>query len=173
MKILLASDHAGFELKNHLVNFLKQESSVRNLDLEVEDCGPYEYNESDNYPELIAPVAERVSASSMTEPDPEFTEGVRSELVETRGIVIGGSGQGEAIVADKFDNVRATVYYGGPLEIVELGRKHNDANILSLGARFVTKQEAETACLLFLQTEFEGGRHEKRIEEIEKIEETN
>lgn len=150
MKILLASDHAGFELKNHLVQFLKQEG------FEVEDCGPFEYNESDNYPELIAPVAQRVSEDG-----------------ELRAIVLGGSGQGEAIVADKFDNVRATTYYGGPLEIVELGRKHNDANVLSLGARFVTKQEAEAACLFFLKTEFEGGRHEKRIEEIEKIEETN
>jgi ribose 5-phosphate isomerase B len=150
MKILLASDHAGFELKNHLVSFLKQEG------FEVEDCGPFEYNESDNYPELIAPVAQCVSEDG-----------------ELRAVVLGGSGQGEAIVADKFDNVRATTYYGGPLEIVELGRKHNDANVLSLGARFVTQQEAEQACLLFLTTEFEGGRHEKRIEEIEKIEETN
>lgn len=150
MKILLASDHAGFELKNHLVAFLKQEA------FDIEDCGPFEYNESDNYPELIAPVARRVSEDG-----------------ELRAIVLGGSGQGEAIVADKFDNVRATTYYGGPLEIVELGRKHNDANVLSLGARFITKQEAEQACLLFIKTEFEGGRHEKRIEEIQKIEETN
>lgn len=158
MKILLASDHAGFELKNHLVAFLKQEA------FDVEDCGPFEYNESDNYPELIAPVAQRVSEA------PLLGGGAGGGL---RAIVLGGSGQGEAIVADKFDNVRATTYYGGPLEIVELGRKHNDANVLSLGARFVSQQEAEAACLLFIKTEFEGGRHEKRIEEIEKIEETN
>lgn len=150
MKILLASDHAGFELKNHLVSFLKQSA------FDVEDCGPFQYNESDDYPDLIAPAAERISENWKTKKD-------------TFAIILGGSGQGEAMVADRFPNVRTTVYYGGTPEIVALGRQHNNANVLSLGARFVTQTEAETACLSFLKTEFEGGRHERRIGEIEKL----
>lgn len=157
MKILIASDHAGFELKNHLVWFLNAQG------FEVEDCGPHEYNETDDYPDLIAPVARRVSEEW------RMQEGGGEAAAPTLAIILGGSGQGEAIVVNRFAGMRAIVYYGGNSEIVALGRKHNDANVLSLGARFVTKQEAEQACLLFLQTGFEGGRHEKRIKKIDNL----
>ena len=147
ISILLASDHAGFELKNELVEF------VRSLGYAVTDMGPRQYDPTDNYPELIVPLAERIS----DEPDNYI------------GIVLGGSGQGEAIVCNRFPDVRAAVYYGGPTEIVELSRKHNDANVLSLGARFVNSDEAKNVVKLWLSTEFEGGRHAERVRSIDAV----
>lgn len=145
-KIFVGTDHAGFELKEKLVPFLKE------LGYEVEDKGAFSLDEKDDYPDFVAPVAEEVSKA------PE----------DTRGIVLGGSGQGEDMVADKFPHVRSAVYYGGPLEIVKLSREHNDANILSLGARFISEEEAKTAVKLWLETPFSGEeRHARRIEKIE------
>lgn len=145
MKIYIGTDHAGFELKQKLVPFLQS------LGHEAVDFGAHEYNENDDYPDFIAPVAKEVSA------DPA-----------THGIILGGSGQGEAIVANKFPYVRAAVYYGGTLDIVRLSREHNDANILSLGARFLTEEEAKSAVELWLNTSFSGEeRHARRIEKIE------
>jgi ribose 5-phosphate isomerase B len=90
---------------------------------------------------------------------------------DARGIIFGGSGQGEDMVADKVKGIRSAVYYGGPLDIVKLSRQHNDANILSLGARFINLNQAKEAVKLWLDTEFEGGRHERRIQKISEIEE--
>lgn len=149
MKIFISSDHAGFELKAHLVSFLKMNG------IDVVDLGPFELNPTDDYPDTIPPVAKEISA------------GRADEL----GIVIGHSGQGEALVANKFKNVRAGVYYGGPIEIVKLLREHNNANILSLGAHFTSKQEVETAVQIFLHTAFPGDeRHVRRIEKIHNLE---
>lgn len=100
MKIYLASDHAGFELKNSLKIFLEKEG------YEVNDLGPSEYNKDDDYPDFMRPVAEEVSN------DPE----------NNRGIIIGGSGQGEAMVANRFNGVRAAVYYAHNLDIIKLSR---------------------------------------------------
>ncbi len=169
MKIYIASDHAGFKLKEELVPF------VKGLDFrhEVFDLGPVEYNENDDYPDFIAPVAEAVASGEGLEP------------VERRmGIIIGGSGQGEAMTANRFKGVRAAVFYGehmpiqyidmtmkeshDPYEIVKLSRAHNDANILSIGARFVSSAESKMAVKLFLETSFTGEeRHLRRIKKIE------
>ena len=150
MQILISSDHAGFELKNSLVQYLDS------LGHSVEDMGPSAYDESDDYPDLIAPLASKISSSNI---------GTDSLL----GIIIGGSGQGEAIVANRFSGVRAGVLNCDNLELVSLMRQHNDSNIISLGARFVAPDIAKAAVKLFIETEFSADpRHERRIKEIDK-----
>ncbi|MDQ3014356.1 MAG: RpiB/LacA/LacB family sugar-phosphate isomerase [bacterium] len=149
MKIFISSDHAGFELKAHLVSFLQMSGD------DVVDLGPTQLNVTDDYPDTIAPVAKEISAGRADE----------------MGIVIGHSGQGEALVANKFKNVRAGIYYGGPIEILKLLREHNNANVLSLGAHFLSKEEAEVAVQTFLQTAFSGDeRHVRRIEKVHDLE---
>ena len=146
MKIYLGTDHAGFALKEKLKQWLGEWGH------EVEDLGAYELNEQDDYPDFIASVAKAVAK------DPE----------NRRGIVLGGSGQGEAMVANRFRGVRATVYYGGSMDILRLSREHNDANILSLGARFLKDDEAKEAVKLWLGTSFSGEeRHERRIAKLD------
>ncbi|MBN2094299.1 MAG: RpiB/LacA/LacB family sugar-phosphate isomerase [Candidatus Zambryskibacteria bacterium] len=146
MKIFFAADHAGFEIKNELLNF------VKGLGFEVEDCGAYKFNSNDDYPEFVKRAAETVSKN------PE----------NKKAIILGGSGQGEAMVANKFDNIRAAEYYGGNLEIVRLSREHNDANVLSLGARFLSLDEAKEAVKLWLETNFSNEeKHKRRIKNIE------
>jgi ribose 5-phosphate isomerase B len=154
--IHIGADHAGFDLKEELMPFLQS------LGYEVVDHGAYEYEEDDDYPDFIIPVAQAVSS------DMERL---------SKGIVIGGSGQGEAIAANKFPNVRAVVWYGSSSQnsdgassdnIIVLSREHNDANILSIGARFVSVEEAKEAVELWLETAFSGDeRHVRRINKIE------
>jgi ribose 5-phosphate isomerase B len=149
MKILISSDHAGFELKNILSAY------VENLGHSVLDLGPVEYDESDDYPDLIAPLASKISSSG---------ENTNHLL----GIIIGGSGQGEAIVANRFSGVRAGILNCENLELVTLMRQHNDANIISIGARFVSPEIARQAIKLFIETAFSRDtRHERRIKEID------
>jgi len=144
MRIYIGSDHAGYELKEKLKIFIKS------LNLEVIDKGAFSLNLNDDYPDFIVPVAEAV---------------VKDE--DSLGIVLGGSGEGEQISANKIDGIRAIEYYGGNLEIVKLGREHNNANILSLGARFVGEEEAEKAVHIFIDTPFsEDERHIRRIDKI-------
>ena len=153
MRIYFASDHAGFEMKNSMKEF------VGGLHYEVEDCGAYEMDPDDDYTLFISRAAEAVSK------DP----------ANGKAIIFGGSGQGEAIVANKFPHVRAVEYYGPTedkdhLEIVRLSREHNDANILSIGARFVSLPEAREAIELWLKTPFSNEeRHVRRIAEIDNI----
>ena len=148
MKILLASDHAGYELKNKIVTFLKDEG------FEVEDMGAHTFMQDDNYPEIMVPTAMRVLR------DPE----------NTRAIIFGKSGQGEAMVSNRFPGIRAAVYYGQNPEIIRLSREHNDANILSIGAGFVTEDEAKVAIQLWISTPFSGDeRHVKRIDQMDNI----
>lgn len=150
MKIYVAADHVGFELKEVLVPFLKE------LGHEVEDCGAYELDNDDDYPEIIAGAASRVAAAA--------------DGAETRAIIFGKSGQGEAMVANRFPNVRAAVYYGGNQEILRLSREHNDANILSLAAGFLSDGEAKDAVRLWLAEPFSGEeRHVFRIKKIEEV----
>ena len=148
MKILFAADHAGFDLKEKLVPF------VHSLGYALEDLGAHSYNADDDYPDLISLVARRVS----------------QEPSELRGIVLGGSGQGEAMVANRFPRVRALTYYGGVSRIVPLSREHNDANVLSIGARFVSEEEAKSAIEVWLATPFSGvDRHARRNNKIDAV----
>ncbi len=141
MHIFIASDHAGFALKNALVEH------CRTLGHEVEDMGAFTLNPDDDYPDFITPCAEKVAATH-----------------DARGIIIGGSGQGEAMAANRIKGVRAAVFYGGSLELVRLAQEHNDANILSLGARFVSVEEADLAVRIFLETPFsDSPRHARRL----------
>ncbi len=146
MKIYLAADHAGFELKETL----KQHLSTKGF--EVEDCGAYSFDPADDYPDFIIPAAQKVAE------DPG-----------SLGIIMGGSGQGEAMAANRVKGVRAAVYYDGPLDIIELSKTHNNANILSLGARFVRAEKAREVVDLWLGKTFEGGRHQHRIEKLDTI----
>lgn len=146
MKIILGADHAGYELKEKMKLALKDRGYV------IEDMGVMTYDPKDDYPDFIAPVAKAVSA------DPDVS----------RGIIFGRTGQGEAMLANRFPHVRAAVFYGGPLEIVALSRQHNNSNVISLGAAFVGEDEAHAAVDLWLDTSFEKGRHEKRVQEIDE-----
>ena len=148
MKIYIASDHAGFELKGALIPFLEE------LEHEVIDIGPSEYNKDDDYPDFIAPVALAISKNQSN----------------AMGVVIGGSGQGEAIVANRFAGVRAAVYYSGNLDIIRLSREHNDANVLSFGSRFISAREAKQALQLWLETSFSGEeRHVRRLKKLSNL----
>ncbi len=150
MKIYLATDHAGFNLKEEVKGYLEEKG------VELYDCGALTFEPGDDYPQFIALAAEKVQHDSMHEP--------------SMAIIFGGSGQGEAIVANRYRHVRAIVYAGGNLELVKLGREHNDANVLSIGARFVTKEEASQAIELFLSTPFSHEeRHSERIIQIDEI----
>jgi len=149
--IHIGSDHAGFELKNQIILFLEQKH------YEVIDYGAYEYDPDDDFPDFILPVAIAVA-----------------EDKNSRGIILGGSGQGEAMVANRVQGIRATVFYGEPTmsdeSIINLSRQHNDANILSIGARFVTEEEALEAIDMWLETSFsQEPRHIRRIEKIDEI----
>ncbi len=169
MKIYFAGDHAGFELKNKLIPF------TRSLGHEVFDLGPKVYDETDDYPDFVIPVAEKVSATARNHADQTRID---AEKYETRGIIIGGSGQGEAITANRFKGVRAVVFNGQykpkdgrevPNEI-KISREHNNSNILSLGARFLNENEAKEAVKLWLETPFFGEtRHTRRLNKIEEL----
>ena len=147
--LYLASDHAGFELKQDIIAFLKQAG------IEFIDLGPFAYDKLDDYPDFIIPAALKVAAN------PEIN----------KAIILGASGQGEAMAANKVKGIRATVYYGGPEEIITLSKTHNKANILSLGEKFLDNKSAIEAVKLWLQTEFsKEPRHQRRIDKISKFE---
>jgi len=147
MKIYFATDHAGFALKETVMSYVRDE-----LGYDVEDCGALTHDEYDDYPRYMKDAAEKVAAH------PE----------DTKAVIFGGSGTGEAIVANRTEGVRAAVYYGGNTEMLTLSREHNDANVLSLGARFLSEDEAKEAVTLWLQTPFsEEERHVRRIKQID------
>lgn len=141
MKIAIGSDHAGFLYKEALKPFLA------NLGHEITDFGTHS-TDSVDYPLFIRPVAEAVG---------------RGEY--ERGIVLGGSGNGEAIVANRVRGVRCTLCWN--LESARLARAHNDGNVLSLGERMVSRDEMFAIVKLWLAATFEGGRHERRIRQID------
>jgi ribose 5-phosphate isomerase B len=155
-KILLASDHAGFELKNKIFQFLKDEG------FDVTDMGAHVMDKDDDYPKIMIPVAMRIVSN------PE----------NTKAIIFGKSGQGEAMIVNRFPGIRGAVYYGDTkdgnntgMEIIRLSREHNDANVLSIGAGFVNEEEAIKAVKLWVSTPFSGDpRHMRRIEMLDNIE---
>lgn len=167
MKIYLATDHAGYSLKEHIKKVL------HGKDYDVVDCGAGHLDKDDDFPDFISKAAAGVSY------DPEHS----------RGIVFGGSGQAEAMVANKFPHVRCALFYAAvppideadvtgrkstdPFEMIRLTREHNDANMLSLGARFLTADDVEKIVTLWLETKFsDNERHKRRIAKIQKIEDT-
>lgn len=156
-KIYFAADHAGFALKNALLEH------VRTLGYDVEDVGAFVSDPEDDYPDFMTPLAERVAREPLA-----------------RGIIVGGSGQGEAMCVNRVPGVRAAVFYG-PMHVtaaldieggrsedgfdaIRLPRRHNNANVLSIGARFVSGEEADEAVRIFLETPFsDASRHARRI----------
>jgi ribose 5-phosphate isomerase B len=148
MRVYLGSDHAGFELKQHLIEWLIAH------DHEPVDCGPEVYDADDDYPPFVTLAAARTVA------DPGAL-----------GIVIGGSGNGEAIAANKVTGVRCALAWSQ--ETARLAREHNDANVVSVGARMHTQDEATGFVETFLTTPFSGGvRHVRRIAMLTAFEQT-
>lgn len=162
MKVYFATDHAGLELKAKLIEF------VKSLGHDAIDKGAFTFDPADDYPDFISLAAKEVSN------DPQ-----------SRAVIIGGSGQGEAIVANRFPNVRAAVFYTpaiakiavdaegrmstDPYEIVRLARLHNDINVLSVSGRFLSEQDTMEAVKVFLTTDFSGvERHTRRIKKIDQ-----
>jgi ribose 5-phosphate isomerase B len=142
VRIAIGSDHAGFTYKEKIQEFLAEQGH------EVQDLGTYS-EEPVDYPQWIRPVAEMVANGECQ-----------------RGIVLGGSGNGEAIVANKVRGIRCTLCWN--VESAKFARQHNDANVLSIGQRLVSEQTALEVVDAWLNTEFEGGRHERRIKQIEQ-----
>lgn len=144
MKIAVACDHAGYRLKEEVKLVLRE------LGHEIRDFGTNS-DEPVDYPDLIAPAAEAVAAGQCD-----------------RGIIIGGSGNGEAMVANKIPGIRCALCHD--VTTATLARAHNDANVLSLGARIIGSGVARDTIRAFLETHFEGGRHERRLEKMTAIE---
>lgn len=165
MKIAITTDHAGFEALKELKTFLES------LGHECVGYGPKEFDAEDDYPDFMFPAAYAVASGECE-----------------RGVIMGGSGQGEAIAANRVPGVRAAVFYGpvvakvavdadgtmsdDPYEIVKLSRQHNDANVLSLSGRFLTMEEMKTALKIWLETPFSGvERHARRITKLDSKQE--
>lgn len=168
MKIALATDHAGFELLRQLEAFLV------GLGHQCVDFGPDKFNPLDDYPDFIIPAARAVAIGECE-----------------MGVILGGSGQGEAIAANRIVGIRCALFYGGPAsssggvlgleessssapvdayEVLRLSRQHNDANMLSLGARFLTVEQAKRALEVWLGTRFSAEqRHARRIAKIDQL----
>jgi ribose 5-phosphate isomerase B len=140
--IPIASDHAGFELKERLAKRLAE------LGYDVRDLGTSSPTSSD-YPDYAHPLAGEVSTGEVR-----------------RGVLLCGTGLGMSYVANRYPNVRAAVAWSP--EIAELARKHNDANVLVLPARFLSEEQGEEILKTWLETPFEGGRHERRVSKIER-----
>jgi len=168
MKIYLGTDHAGFELKEKIKSFLLEKG------FEVEDCGAFEFDKNDDYPDFISKAARAVSK------DPE----------NSKGIIFGGSGQAEMMLANKFKGIRCALFYSAaipvrtadvtgristdPYEMIRLTREHNNSNMLSIGVRFATDEEVIKVTKLWLEAPFPGDeRHVRRIEKITKTENEN
>ena len=147
MKIYIGSDHAGYQLKEELKIFLNE------LGHTVEDFGNIRLEPEDDYPDFIKPVAEAVSRNP-----------------HAMGVILGGSGQGEAIAANRYRHVRAAVWYGKNDKILTLSREHNNANVLAIGARFMDVEEAKRGVHLWLDTPYSHDfRHERRIAKIDEL----
>lgn len=155
IKIILASDHAGFDLKNIIKIWLEGEGYA------VLDVGAHTLVPEDDYPIYMSSASLKVAADMSG---------------ATKAILFGGSGQGEAIVANRFPGVRAAVWYGdveakADLDIIKLSRQHNDANVLSIGARFVNEEQTKNTITKWLNTPFSNDeKHERRNQLIDSIE---
>jgi ribose 5-phosphate isomerase B len=145
MKIALGADHAGFKLKEKVSEFLVS------LGHEVMDKGAFSFDPADDYPDFVFPVAHAVADGEAD-----------------RGIIVGKSGEGEAMCANRVKGVRAALFSGGPKEIIQLSREHNDANVLSLGSDFVDFETAQEILPTWLSTPFSADeRHVRRIKKLD------
>ncbi|MCY4577198.1 MAG: RpiB/LacA/LacB family sugar-phosphate isomerase [Candidatus Kaiserbacteria bacterium] len=145
MTIILATDHAGFAMKEHLKRFLEKGGHT------FEDVGAHALDPDDDYPMYMQAAAEMLLKTP-----------------NSVGIVFGGSGQGEAMVLNRYQGIRAIVYAASNPDLVKTGREHNDANVLSVGARFLSPMQVEVAVEVFLSTIFSAEeRHQRRIEQID------
>ena len=142
-QIYVGADHAGFPLKQKLV------AELRRLGYDPVDVGPKSLDPTDDYPDYARPVAEAVSSGAAP-----------------RGVLTCGTGLGMAYVANRYPQVRAAVAWSP--ELAELARKHNDANVLVLPARFVSEEEGMEILHRWLETGFEGGRHARRVAKIDR-----
>jgi len=148
MKLFIASDHAGFQMKNDLVGYLRND-----LGHDVTDLGPRELDPQDDYPDTLKPIIKEIQNDS-----------------EAKGIALGGSGHGEAMYPNRFQGIRAATFNGGPLEGIKLSREHNNANILALGARLIDVEAAKKAVKIFIETPFtHEERHVRRIKKIDNL----
>ncbi len=148
MTIHLATDHAGFEHKEKVAAWLRAEG------YEIMDHGAQTLNEEDDFPDFIAKAAEALSINGN----------------QHKAIIFGGSGQGEAMMANRFPNVRAAIFYGGDESIPVLSRQHNDANVLSIGARFVSVDLCKKVIWDWLHTDaFIDEKYQRRNQKIEII----
>lgn len=161
-KIYFAADHAGYELKNDLLAFVRD-----SLKMDVDDCGAYTHDPHDDYPQFMAIAAKKLSN--------DVAEGK-----ESRAVLVGGSGQGEAILANKFKGVRCAVYYGGEREqvdstnkqmgIVSASRLHDNTNALALGSRTLSTEEACDSLKTWLNTPFlSEERHLRRLAAVDAL----
>ena len=165
MKVYLGTDHAGFELKEKIKLFLQQGG------FDVEDCGAAVFEANDDYPDFVSKAANKVRNNP-----------------GSLGIVLGGTGQGEAMVANKIRGIRCALFYApavphgttdvngttsqDPYEMLRVTRRHNDSNMLALSGRFLQEEEAKQAVKIFLDSRFSSEpRHVRRIEKIRMVEE--
>ncbi len=167
MKIYFAADHAGLDLKSALMVYL-QELSTAGIPYEAQDCGAFEFDKADDYPDFIGRAAQLLA------------DDVRQGL-DSRAVVIGASGQGEAMAANRFPGVRCALYYGAPrvmqtdmsgheLDMLASSRAHNNANALSLGARFLSVEEAQAALKAWLSAPWSGEeRHARRVQKLDAL----
>ncbi len=163
MRVAITTDHAGFERLKELKTY------IESLGHQCVDFGPTSFDADDDYPDFMFPAAQAVASGDCE-----------------RGIIMGGSGQGEAIAANRIKGVRAALFYGlaiakepidaegnlsdDPYEIVKLSRQHNDANVLSLSGRFLSLDEMKTAIAIWFDTPFTGlERHARRIKKLDEI----
>lgn len=193
MKIYFAGDHAGFEMKGKLIDF------VRSLGHEVEDLGPLSYDANDDYPDFVIPLARKVAsqeARNETERNQHGTDAEKTTTPqslpwkggEVRGIVVAGSGQGEIIAMNRVHGARAALFCpctgtqinadkdadkrrcAVGLELIKASRDHNDSNIFAIGARFCTLDEAKKGITIWLATPFSGdARHIRRLQKIDAL----
>ena len=167
MKIYFAADHAGFDLKAKLMAFVSDRSTAA-TPFDVRDCGAFAYDPADDYPDIIARAGAALAADA-------------AQGIESRAIVLGASGQGEAMAMNRFKGVRCALYYGAPdraqtdasgreLDMLSSTRAHNDANALALAARFLSEDETKDAVARWLGQSFGGeGRHIKRIGKLDTL----
>lgn len=167
MRIYFAADHAGFDLKGQLMEHVRSLSTAARP-YDVEDCGAFDFDKADDYPDFIGRAGQLLAADA-------------AQGVESRAIVLGASGQGEAMAMNRFRGVRCALFYGNPstvqrdsagkeLDLLSSTREHNNANALSLASRFLTADEAKAAVQAWLPLTFSGDvRHVRRIQKLDAL----